>query len=695
MATKPKKSQKTEESYDQMQWFDSQLAAIRGRPAMYIGSTTGENGKISRAQMQLFQEALSNSVDEIMQGYGEKVTVTINKDESLTVADEGRGIPKDYKKKDDYIKVINAFTQPHASGKFNSNAYESSGGTNGIGMKAITATSDWVKADVVRTDGAYSISFEMDKVTSKSSRKRKRGEKTGTSITFLPSLEVFENITWSLSEIKRKLDSQAYLTPGATLVLIDNRGDEPQEFVYRHENGMSDLVDDMAGEEEEYVGMTKPLQFKGFAHFNSGNAKRPSELKFTEITDERPEGGVAIGIDIALAYDQGYNENVATFANGIPTRDGGPHRDGMEQAIVNVFRQFIADKKLMGKSKAKITPSDSREGLIAAMNVSIPAEILEFESQTKEKLGTTQAKAAVQQFLSKKLSEWVYDHEKEAKEIIEKIKDSKEAREAANTAREAQKAARKSKGKEKFELSTKLTTARSKDPKECELILVEGDSAGGSAKKARDSWTQAILPLRGKPLNVSGQKLKKVLSNTEMNTIISVLGAGVEPEFNIEDLQYDKIIIASDADVDGFHIRALLILAFWHLMPEIIRGGHLYIANPPLFRLDRYVNGKREMRFALDENELAKMQKEKDFNKYTTSRLKGLGEMDADQLKMTTLEKGEGKRRLTQVEVEDAKILTSKLDLLLGNKSKEGKTAAQRRYEWILEHVDFDDVEIE
>lgn len=654
------------------------LEAVRKRPGMYVGSTNSIDGENPRALLQLAQEILSNSTDEALAGYGDEICITLHKDNSLTVEDKGRGIPMGV----DGDSIIRSFTVLHTSGKFDDSTYQISGGQHGIGSKAANALSKRLSVEAVTSVGdAYRIEFEQENVISFKSRKRKKDEETGTIVHFMPDDAIFDMTEWDANALKNKLQTLAYLSDGVTYKFINERDDVEEDddgvTTYRYDEGIADLVASVS-DKSERIGFKAPLRIRKKVTIDD-NKQPVRVINHDEETDEK-----TMRVDLAILYTESIGEQIFSFVNAIPTREGGPHEQGAKDAIRDAFRQFIADKHILKNDN--VDPKDTRDGLVLGISLGITEDMLQFESQTKEKLGTTQAKKAVKMVLEESLSLWLYDHEKEAKKIIEKMVDAKSAREASKEARKVSKEARKGKkGREKLLLSTKLTKANSNNPKERELFVVEGDSAGGSAKSARSPKTQAILPLRGKPLNVSNKRLSGVMKNEEIATLVNVIGAGIGIDFDITAIQYDKVIIMADADDDGFHIMELLILAMWKLMPDLLRHGHVYVANAPLYRFDRYVNGTREKAFAIDSVEYEQMKAQ--HKGWKVTRLKGLGEMNPSELEETTMKKGT--RRLTQLKVENEQDLTRMLELFLGSKPKDGMSASAARRKWLSDNVDF------
>lgn len=656
----------------------SGLEGIRKRPGMYVGTTQSLNGENPSGLIQMFQEALSNSIDEAYAGFGDVITAIIHKDNSITIADFGRGIPMGNNMDD----AIRAFTQMHSSGKFDSNSYFQNIGENGAGEKILVALSQNLTAEVLTSRGEhYKLEFKDQKLVKKELiKKYKKSElnkgkvHTGTQITFLPDGTIFDTINWDRNILENKMEQSAFLTPKVRFIFIDERKtnketNKPYRKEWYSEKGMPDYVSYISESEDLIKGQKKPIEFSGTYKDSKDNE---------------------IDVEGALIYTEDTGETVLSFVNGASTIDGGPHIEGAHKGIYKAFTDYAKDKKLLKKGQ-KLDLSDTTDGLILALLVKIPENILMFESQSKTKLSTMVAEPAVQTVIYDSLTKWLYDNPTAAKNIINNMLDARQAREAAIKAKKVARAARKTKNNNKLVVSEKLKRATSKNPDDKELIIVEGDSSCGTIVKARDTRYQAVFPLRGKILNVFDVGLAKALKNVEITTIANVLGAGIGPAFNVDDLQYHKVCIASDQDSDGFAIRSLCITLFEKLFPGLIEKGYLYIIDSPLFVDFWYEKGKRKELFAYNDDEQKENVKKltKDKIKFEIQRNKGLGELDVDSAK-TALTNCET-RHLTQVTNREVVQAKQVLKLFMSK-----KTADQRK-DWIYENIDFsaDDEELE
>lgn len=650
------------------------LSAVRDKPGMYVGSTTSDSEKTSpRGLIQIAQEIISNSADEAMNGYGDTVDITLNADNSLTVADHGRGVPRGA----NYDAVTRAFTVLHSSGKVVAagDAYDIAGGTHGVGAKATNALSEWLTLDVWRSDEHYKMTFQQENVLSKSVEKNTT-DKTGTAVTFLPDEKVFSTTWWDVSQLRSRIDQMSFVTPGVTYTFTNRRdGDEPAE-IFCHPNGMADLVARYA-ENLEYIGPGEPLRMTGEFFFEG-----------TKLVPAATSHSSRITAEVSVAWTDSLGDTTICMTNGIPNPDGGPHREGARRAITRLMNEYGRDSGVLKKS-AKLTPEDTRDGIILAVSVGVPEEILQFESQTKEKLGTTQADAAVYNLITEKFTQWLYDNEKQAKALVERMKDSMEARSAAVDMKKAKRGKSK---KGKLDGTSKLYPATHPQFDKRELYVVEGDSAGTSTAEARMKekfkkslyLIQAVLPLKGKPLNVAKATLARALKNTEIQDILEALDCGFGADYDESKLKYGKLITLADGDDDGAHIVTLLITLVWKMMPEFITNGHMYIAEPPLYRFSRYVKGKRENAFATSIAEYEKMVPQ--HKGWSVTRLKGLGEMNSSELRETVMDPDT--RSLVQVTPGDAEKSSRILQLLMSDDDGSSKSAAARRA-WIQENVDF------
>ncbi|CCX35545.1 dNA topoisomerase parE [Clostridium sp. CAG:1000] len=611
------------------------LDAVRKRPGMYIGSTD------KRGLHHLVWEIVDNAIDEAINGFGKKITVTITKIGSVIVKDEGRGVPiGKHSSGASTPEVI--YTVLHAGGKFETDGYKVSGGLHGVGSSVVNALSKWMKVTICREGKICEISFKNGGKVDKPLKQIGTTKQTGTTVEFFPDEEIFGNTRFSYSTICERMQESAFLINGLTMEVIDEETD--RHNIYSYDNGLVSFV--------EYV--------------NDGKEAINKVINF----DGEKNG---IVVDIAMQYTNTYNESILSFVNNVKTVDGGTHEVGFKTAITKVFNEYVKKNNLL-KGNDTLDGSDAREGLTAIISLKIPEALLQFEGQTKGKLGTPQAKQVVESIVYDKLSFYLEENKGSATTIMEKALKSKLAREAA---RKARLEARNGKNKNKIEknLSGKLAPAQSKNAKINELFLVEGNSAGGSAKGGRDRKFQAILPLRGKVINADKANMDDLLKNEEINTMIYTIGAGVGQSFSIADSNYDKVIIMTDADVDGAHIQILLLTFFYRYMRPLIEEGKLYIALPPLYKLDY---GKKKF-YAYSDEELNEIKSE-NTGKYSIQRYKGLGEMNPEQLWETTM--NPDTRSLIRVNIDDASLAEKRVSVLMGDK-------VEPRKEWINENVEF------
>lgn len=621
------------------------LEGVRKRPGMYIGSSN------STGLHHLVWEVVDNSVDEALAGYGNKISVTIHKDGSLSVLDEGRGIPVDINKETGRPGIELVFMELHAGGKFNSAVYKSSAGLHGVGASVTNALSEWLDVTVYTKGMAHHIRFENGGHISVPLETLGATKKHGTLVRFKPDASIFSTVDFKWDTIANHLQESAFLMKGVHFVLTDERINQVQDFFY--ENGL-----------REYVG--------------SINANKNPLTEIVDFSDLDKETN--IDVEVALQYcNEDYNETIYSYVNNVRTRDGGTHEVGFRAGISRAVNDFAESNKLL-KGK-KLEGGDIREGLTAIISLKVPEPILEFEGQTKGKLGTPAATQVVANFIYNKFTYYLTENKETALTIIKKCVDSQQARLAARKAKEEARSTKKV--KQDVILSDKLTPAQSKEYAKNELFIVEGDSAGGTAKKGRDRLHQAILPLRGKPLNTDGLSIDKLLHNEEIATIINTIGAGFGQSFDIEDIHYGKIIIMTDADTDGAHIQTLLLTFFYHYMRNLITSGHVYIAVPPLYRVYKEDGKKVTQQYAWDDEGL-EAAKKKVGGGYKVSRYKGLGEMDAVQLKETTMDPKS--RLLIQVDIEDPFVAEKRVSVLMG------KDTVVRR-QWVEDNVDFNKVD--
>ena len=609
---------------DQIQILEG-LEAVRKRPGMYIGSTS------SKGLHHLVYEIVDNAVDEALAGFCDTVKVYINEDNSITVRDNGRGIPVGINKKKGIPAVEVVFTILHAGGKFGGGGYKVSGGLHGVGASVVNALSTWLEVDIFHEGKIYRQRYERGKVMYPLKMVGDT-DKRGTEVRFLPDPTIFEETVFDFSVLKQRLREMAFLTKGLKIVLKDKRPEENVALTFHYEGGIREYV--------EYLNKSKEVLYPQV------------------IYCEGKKGDVVV--EVALQHNDSYNEGVYSFVNNITTPEGGTHLAGFRSALTKTFNDYARKNKLLKDSEQNLTGDDIREGLVAIVSIKIPEP--QFEGQTKQKLGNSEARGAVDSVVSEQLTYFLEQNPNVAKIICEKAVLAQRAREAARKARDL---TRRKSALDGMSLPGKLADCSDKDPQNCEIYIVEGDSAGGSAKTARSRATQAILPLRGKILNVEKSRLDKILVNNEIRAMITAFGTGIHEDFDITKLRYNKIIIMTDADVDGAHIATLLLTFLYRFMPDLIKEGHVYLAQPPLYKVEK----NKKVWYAYSDEELNKILTDigRDGNN-KIQRYKGLGEMDASQLWETTMDPE--KRILLRVNMDDdaASELDMTFDTLMGDR---------------------------
>ena len=601
------------------------LEAVRKRPGMYIGSTS------TRGLHHLVYEIVDNAIDEALAGFCSEIQVYINEDNSVTVIDNGRGIPTGMHEKAGIPAVEVVFTILHAGGKFGGGGYKVSGGLHGVGASVVNALSNWLEVEISRDGKVYKQRYERGNTMYKLKEVGK-SDITGTKVTFMPDDTIFDDTNFDFDVLRKRLREMAFLTKGLKISIFDKREGREREAHFHYEGGIKEFV--------EYLNKNKNTLY--------------DKVIYCEGSKDD------IYVEVAMQHNDSYNEATLSFVNNITTPEGGTHLTGFKSAITKIFNDYARANKLIREKEENLSGDDLREGLTAIVSIKISEP--QFEGQTKQKLGNAEARTAVESIVAEKITYFLEQNPQIAKTIISKAALAQRARMAARKARDV---ARKSMLESSMALPGKLADCSDKDPKNCEIYIVEGDSAGGSAKTARSRATQAILPLRGKILNVEKARIDRILGNEEIKAMITAFGTGIRENFNIEKLRYDKIIIMTDADVDGAHIATLMLTFFFRFMPDLIREGHVYLAQPPLYKLEK----NKKTWYAYSDEELAKILDEvgRDQNN-KIQRYKGLGEMDAEQLWDTTMDPE--KRVLLRVSIneESESELDMTFDTLMGEK---------------------------
>lgn len=613
------------------------LEAVRKRPGMYIGSTD------KRGLHHLVWEIVDNGIDEVINGYGKKITIILHRDGSVSVEDEGRGVPVGKHPSGVSTPEV-IYTVLHAGGKFEEGGYKVSGGLHGVGASVVNALSKWMRVHINRDGYEHDISFCDGGKLDAPLKRLTKTSRTGTRVQFLPDPEIFSTTTFSFTTVCERMQECAFLLKGLTVHVIDE--EDQKEKLFHYEKGLEAFVESV----------------------NENKKALHNVVGFEGVKED-------IRVEVAFQYTEDYSENLISFVNNVKTNDGGTHVVGFKTALTRIFNDYARTNGYLKAKDKNLEGNDTREGITAIISLQIPENLLQFEGQTKGKLGTPLARNVVDNIVSEKLQFFLEENKEIATKILNKMIKSKQVREAARKARDEARNG-KDRGKRERVLSGKLAVAQKKDPKRNELFLVEGDSAGGSAKSGRDSKYQAILPLRGKVLNCEKARMEEILKNEEINTMIHTIGAGVGSDFVASDSNYAKVIIMTDADDDGAHIQVLLLTFFYRYMKGLIETGRLYVADPPLYKIEC---GK-EKEYAWTDEEMREILNKYKGKKTHLSRYKGLGEMNWPELKVTTM--APETRRLFKVSIADAALAEKRVSVLMGDK-------VEPRKEWIEENVDF------